>query len=243
MKQVNANSSRFDTSFVNDQSENPGQNVAAHAVLFGVVNSDCQSEGLCLSSVSHGGIRKPAAEEDYRRTCYDELVSVLNSGLPMSIEELLEQMEQYRQRREQRDFRPEWLKQLIREVAAIFEPLTNVGRVGYDCQLDERGWTLCLYLGTTEIVGGPKDGQIDHASFRIDLCGVTKLFSRVDRFEWYSVADESRRADADRHRSLITVHGAYREHHEIRLELLGTPPNFSGPGLHCRPDGTIYETQ
>jgi hypothetical protein len=161
----------------------------------------------------------------------------------MSIEELLEQMEQYRQRREQRDFRPEWLKQLIREVAAVFEPLTNVGRVGYDCQLDERGWTLCLYLGTTEIVGGPKDGQIDHASFRIDLISVTKLFSRVDRFEWYSVAEDPGIGDADRHRSLITVHGAYQEHHEIRLELLGTPPNCAGPGLHCRPDGTFYETQ
>ena len=72
----------------------------------------------------------------------------------MSIEELLEQMEQYRLRREQRDCRPEWLKGFIQQASSLFEPLTHVGRVGYACQFDERGWTVCMYLGTTEIVGG-----------------------------------------------------------------------------------------
>ncbi len=159
----------------------------------------------------------------------------------MSIEELLIQMEQYRLRREQRDFRPEWLKKFVQRAAGVFEPLTHVGRVGYDCQYDERGWTVCMYLGTTEIVGGAKDGQIDHASFRIDLNSVTTLFCSVTRFEWYSLGDANE--NTGRIRSLMCIHGMLTENHEIRLELLATPPNCIGPGLHCRPDGSLYETK
>jgi hypothetical protein len=162
----------------------------------------------------------------------------------MSIEELLIQMEQYRLRREQRDYRPEWLKKFVEQASAVFEPLTHAGRVGYDCQFDDRGWTVCMYLGTTEIVGGAKDGQIDHASFRIDLNAVSQLFDNVNRFEWYSVTETEKnsKSEVDGIRSLMCLHGTTGVH-EIRLELLATPPRFVGPGLHCRPDGTLYETK
>jgi hypothetical protein len=166
----------------------------------------------------------------------------------MSIEDLLEQLERYRLRREQRDYRPEWLKSFIRSTAALFEPLSHAGRVGYDCQCDERGWTVCLYLGTTEIVGGARDGQIEHADFRIDLTRLSALFVRLDRFEWYSLAGGYGGSQAERIRSLVTVHGAVEGvsqdtngNHDVRLELLAIPPDFVGPGLHCRPDGTMYE--
>lgn len=162
--------------------------------------------------------------------------------LPMSIEELLMQMEQYRLRREQRDYRPEWLKLFVQQAAGVFEPLTHAGRVGYDCQADERGWTVCMYLGTTEIVGGAKDGQIDHASFRVDLTSITSLFSVVQRLEWYSLGD-SGEASSGKVRSLICVHGTVSPGNDVRLELLAMPPEFVGPGLHYRPDGTLYETK
>lgn len=160
----------------------------------------------------------------------------------MSIEELLEQMEQYRSRREQRDYRPEWLKTFVNQASALFEPLTHIGRVGYDCQFDERGWTICMYLGTTEIVGGAKDGKIDHASFRIDLTHLGVLFTSISRFEWYSVAESDDRGDTSDIRSVITVHGSVPEGDTIRLELLALPPERVKPGLHHRPDGMIYET-
>lgn len=160
----------------------------------------------------------------------------------MSIEELLVQMEQYRLRREQRDYRPEWLKSFIGHAASVFEPLTHVGRVGYDCQLDERCWTVSMYLGTTEIVGGPKDGRIDPASFRIDLAQLSSLFKTVSRFEWYSIAESITKEDCSTVRSLISIHGSTPEAEEIRLELFAVPPQHVRPGLHCRPDGMIYET-
>lgn len=160
----------------------------------------------------------------------------------MSIEELLEQMEQYRLRREQRDYRPDWLKRFVESVAGLFEPLTNVGRVGYDCQVDERGWTICLYIGTTEIIGGPRDGQIDHASFCIDLLQLQKLFETIDRLEWFSVSGSATENNSIAVKSLLSVHGKVSGGGQVRLELLGMPPNVVKPGLHLRPDGVLYET-
>ncbi|MEI7699455.1 MAG: hypothetical protein WCK86_06655 [Planctomycetia bacterium] len=160
----------------------------------------------------------------------------------MSIEELLEQMEQYRLRREQRDYRPDWLKRFVESVAGLFEPLTNVGRVGYDCQVDERGWTICLYIGTTEIIGGPRDGQIDHASFCIDLLQLQKFFETIDRLEWFSVSGSATENNPIAVKSLLSVHGKVSGGGQVRLELLGTPPNVVKPGLHLRPDGVLYET-
>ena len=161
-------------------------------------------------------------------------------GFPMSIEELLEQMEQYRLRKESRDYRPDWLKRFVEQAAALFEPLTNVGRVGFDCRLDDRGWTVCLYLGTTEILGGPRDGQIDHASFCFDVLALMSLFSSVSRLEWYSVAVETGPAPL---KSFLSVHGIVLSGELVRMEVQGVPPQETGPGLHLRPDGMLYETR
>jgi hypothetical protein len=149
----------------------------------------------------------------------------------MSIEKLLQQMEDYKTRREQRDHRPTWLKDFIRDVADSFEPLANVGRVGFDCQADERGWLVSMYLGTTEIIGGPKDGQIEHVGFRIDIQQLLLLFNDVSRCEWYSVGNECDERFEQAVRSLLSVTGQVTSEHCVRLELLGVPPKYVGPAL------------
>ena len=143
-------------------------------------------------------------------------------------------MEEYRSRREQRDSRPEWLVTFIKTAAELFEPLTNVGRVGFDCQGHERGWTVCMYLGTTEIIGGPKDGQIEHASFSVDLTRLTELFLKIDRLEWFSIANEQNERFDDATRSVLSVHGLVDETNQVQLELLHAPPRFAGPGFKLR---------
>lgn len=149
----------------------------------------------------------------------------------MSIEELLEQMEAYRARRAEKDHRPKWLRQFVRQAADLFEPLEHSGRVGFDCQADENGWIVTMYLGTTEIIGGPRDGQIDHVGFRIDLAEVGRLFAEVERLEWYSVGNLNDSRFEGSARSLLSVKGTIEGDHQIHLELLGTPPRYVGPGL------------
>ncbi|MEZ6060369.1 MAG: hypothetical protein R3C19_08415 [Planctomycetaceae bacterium] len=159
----------------------------------------------------------------------------------MSIEELLQQMEEYRLRREQRDHRPDWLKDFIRQAAELFEPLTNVGRVGYECHGDEHGWTVCMYLGTTEIIGGPRDGQVDHACFQVDLTRLSRLMESTTRFEWYSVTDPLAEVAHQEIRSLISIHGTIPGGHDVKLELLARPPRHIGPGLQLEGAGGFRE--
>ena len=165
----------------------------------------------------------------------------------MSIEELLRQMEDYRSRREERDHRPEWLKNFIQEVAAVFEPLTTVGRVGYECRVDEQGWTVCMYLGTSEIIGGPNDGRIDHAGFRIDIRQLSEVMTDVHRFEWYSIAEDAGQQgstlDSERtHRSLVSMHGLIEGDNHMKLEILAAPPRHVRPGLQYTSGGRMKIT-
>lgn len=150
----------------------------------------------------------------------------------MSPEELLQQLKEYESRRTRKDRRPAWLKHLIQQVADLFEPLRDVARVGYDCRMDENGWLISMYLGTTEIIGGPQDGEIEHASFRMDVQQLIAVFEHVDRLEWYSVANVDTDDFQGEVRSLLSVIGTAAEGHRIQLELLAGPPKYAPPALH-----------
>lgn len=148
----------------------------------------------------------------------------------MSIEELLQQLGEYEAKKEFRDNRPEWLERFVHSIAEIFEPLSTVGRVGFECQADERGWLVSMFLGTTEIIGGPRDGQIDHAGFVIDIVQLQERFNTIDRFEWYSVSEPDSRFN-EPVRSLMVMAGQVEEDQTVRLELLSSPPKYVDAGL------------
>lgn len=172
--------------------------------------------------------KKLGMRNDTKSIVFDTTVTF---GGSMSIEELLQQMEEYHNRREQRDHRPAWLKRFVNTAAAVFEPLTDIGRVGFDCNADEQGWLVCMYLGTTEIIGGPRDGQIDHAGFKIDVLQVHSLFCSVERFEWFSVANEKDDRFSQNVRSVMVVHGTLEDGQSVRLELLHVPPKYVSAGI------------
>ena len=156
----------------------------------------------------------------------------------MSPEELLQHLAECESRRTPKDRRPIWLKQLIHQVAELFEPLRDVARAGYDCRMDEQGWLIRMYLGTTEIIGGPKDGQIEHASFRMDLQQLTEVFEQVDRLEWYSVANVEPEEFDGQLRCLLSVVGKVAEGQKIQLELLASPPKYAPPATSASDDPT-----
>jgi hypothetical protein len=162
----------------------------------------------------------------------------------MSIDELLEQLQIHRETRELRDYRPKWLRDFVARAADLFEPLETFGRAGFDCQLDEHGWIVSMYLGATEVIGGPDDGHIEHASFRMNLEQLQSLFGTIEHFEWYSLADTPESGVKHSLRSLVAIHGVLSSdaEHRIRLEVLSVPPTVVRPGLHCRPDGMLFES-
>ena len=127
--------------------------------------------------------------EQERAAPRPETATVRRSHL--SARHLLQQIESDRSKRAKRDIRPEWLTAFVECAAELFEPVAEVGRVGFDCRLDEQGWSAALYLGAVEVVGGKSDGQTEQPDFRFDLKALLEQFSRVDALVW-NVLDHAR---------------------------------------------------
>jgi hypothetical protein len=150
------------------------------------------------------------------------------------VQHLIRQVEDLRARRIQRDVRPAWVTKFIDEIAECFDPHTDVGRVGFECRPVEDVWTVTLYLGRTEIVGGPDDGVSRPASFHFDVAAALKNYEVVDRLQWTARPDAATVADADG--SLLTIDGLV-EGQRLRLTVTSLPPQTAGPAFKQYPDG------
>ena len=147
----------------------------------------------------------------------------------MAVKHLLKQAETYRSKRAERDIRPGWVTAFINEAAELFEPITGLGRVGFDCHLAEDCWVVTMYLGSTEVVGGKDDGQSRHTDFQFDLLELTGRFTEIDHFLWGAFPGCS----GD---SCIVIEGRIEEN-ALRLQLFSQPPHVAGPGFRQYPDG------
>lgn len=160
-----------------------------------------------------------------------------HSHLP--IQHLMKQMEHYSSEQMNLNCRPAWLNSFVDEVAEIFNPLEEVGRVGFDCQFTEEYWEVGLFLGSTEIVGGQRDGQHVAASFQFDLLQLLDRFESVNRFH-FNYLEEAEAIDAcDPASAYITVEGHLADLELVRLNVYATPPTEAGPGFRKSHNGTI----
>lgn len=156
----------------------------------------------------------------------------------VAFEHLMKQVEQYEQRRSKRDNRPDWLCQLIDDVADMFDPATELARVGFDCVWTGQHWELAMFLGAVETVGGPLDGAVQEVTFEFDLLGLIDRFDRVDRLAWKrsEQADSESKAEEKNHRfqAAGTVGGE-----PIEVTILSTPPQNCGPAMRAYEDGRL----
>lgn len=130
--------------------------------------------------------------------------------------------------------RPQWLVTLIDRTAELFEPLTGVSRVGYDCWPTEENWTVCLFLGDMELVGGSEDGRLDPPEFCFDLLGLIELLEDVERVRWSVFPSNIDDKLGDR--SFISVFGSVSGH-PVCIRLLSVAPDDAGPALRLFPNG------
>lgn len=156
-----------------------------------------------------------------------ETASLSHSHMP--VKHLLKQLEIYRSTRRNRDIRPPWLTELIDRVSELFDPSDDVARVGFECRLTEDAWELSLFLGSTEIVGGPADGQTRLANFRLDLRSLLENFTDVEHIEWNAQPHQYGGEEPSNPSSLqITGHIAEER---LKLVIFAVPPNGIGPGI------------
>jgi hypothetical protein len=153
----------------------------------------------------------------------------------LSARHLLQQIETDRSKRAKRDIRPQWLTALVESAAELFEPIAELGRVGFECRLDEQGWSATLYLGVVELVGGKTDGQTQRPGFQFDLKALLECFSRIDEVSW-SVVDHSDGQEDPGPKSLVSIDGLVGEN-RVRMAIHSTSPARVGPGLRRLPNG------
>ena len=160
----------------------------------------------------------------------------------LSARYLLKQIESDRSNRAKRDIRPAWLVTFTEAVAEMFDPAAGVGRVGFDCRLDEEGWFAALYLGAVELVGGKSDGQTERPGFTFDLKALLEHYSRVDALSW-NVLDHGDGNHADGKddpgpRSFLSIDGIVAGN-RLRMEVHSAAPGALGPGLRRLADGRV----
>ncbi|MEX0704920.1 MAG: hypothetical protein WD069_22665 [Planctomycetales bacterium] len=160
---------------------------------------------------------------------------MVHSHLP--VRHLMKQIENFQPKGSDRDVRPAWVSRLIDRVAELFEPLEGIGRVGFDCHLSDECWIVEMYLGSTELVGGPGDGQRRMSDFRFDLLALVELFGPIERFRWTALcAADGEVENVAAGPSSITVEGRIDDN-PVRLQLYSVPPPDTGPGFRRYPDG------
>lgn len=163
-----------------------------------------------------------------------------HSHLP--IQHLINQIEHLSSERTNLNCRPAWLNQFVDEVAEIFNPLDEVGRVGFDCHFTDSYWEVGLFLGSTEIVGGQRDGQFIAANFQFDLLHLLDRFESVNRFH-FNYMEQPNTADfSDSATAFITIEGHLVDLELVRLNVYATPPAKAGPGFRRSHDGKIETT-
>lgn len=153
----------------------------------------------------------------------------------MPMQHLLKQVELYRAKRNNRDSRPTWVTDVISNVAEMFEPFSDLGRVGFDCQFDENRWTVGMFLGSTELVGGKDDGHSIPSDFDINIPQLIDLFDHVDSMTWSAWPSGGIHQDAV-NRSFITIEGFIVEN-PFQLQIHAIPPQDAGPGFRQSGNG------
>jgi len=156
------------------------------------------------------------------------------------VKHLLKQLEIYRLNRQNRDIRPPWLTDLIGRLSELFDPVGDVARVGFECRLGEEAWELLLFLGSTEIVGGPEDGQTRLMNFRMDLRAVLDHFTEVEAVAWHAHPQTPRddHDDEDAGDSSLQIRGRV-EDEALNLMIFSAPPAGVGPGIREHQNGQV----
>jgi hypothetical protein len=135
---------------------------------------------------------------------------------------------------------PVWLPEFVDQIAELFEPFVDVGRVGFECSPNTERWEISMFLGSTEVVGGKVDGEVRPVAFQFDLVRLEKVFDRIDECNWSAFPPGTVADDADLptgERSFVTIAGSYREN-VLRLRIFGSPPADVTPGLRQYADGS-----
>ena len=118
---------------------------------------------------------------------------------------------------------PRWINRftnLITRSLHAAEPLAPVGcHVHLNEEADQPQWEVTLFVASTEILGGPRDGHVELSRFTLDLLDLLLVFDSTDKFYWQAqpIAEDD---DLGPH---IGVEGQF-EGESVWLRMTSEPP-------------------
>ena len=125
--------------------------------------------------------------------------------------------------------RPGWVDAFIADAAELFDPLSGLGRVGFRTEPGEGEWRVALFLGATEIVGGPGDGLVAPARFRFDASALADLFDAPPVVN-LQVEPVLTAQGVDGIEAALSLTGAYAGE-PLTATVLTLPPDDAEPGF------------
>jgi hypothetical protein len=120
---------------------------------------------------------------------------------------------------------PAWLKELADRAALLLMPVDLLAPVGcHFCRVG-RTWEVTLFVASTQIVGGRRDGVLRHSRFRVDLKELLALFSKVRECTWQPLSLGS----SDQLGPHLSIEGTCQRH-DVWLRILSRAPRGYEPG-------------
>ncbi len=127
---------------------------------------------------------------------------------------------------------PAWLRWLANDAARGILSDAFQAPIGchffHDADRDE--WEVTIFVSSTEVVGGPKDGTVLPSQIQLDIVQVMQIFDDVPQIYWQSDAV----GPDDELGQHVSFEGSARGH-LVWLRILQRPPQWAGPGrlLHA----------
>lgn len=154
-----------------------------------------------------------------------------------SVNHFIQQLDSKDNSRRRKPQMPSWLKSFIWQTTEHFDPIGCSARAGYIVAQEENRWVVRLFLGETEVVGGPQDGAILPTAFTFDLEAVRQHFETIHRMEWNGLPSDSL-PEQSRDDATISIDGTVCGL-DVRLLVDLRSPADLGPGLKRHSDGTL----
>lgn len=169
-----------------------------------------------------------------RRTYNLKDTAVSHSHL--SIRHFIQQLESNKTSRPRGVQLPEWLQLFIETAAECFEPAGESARAGYVCSCLADGWSVQLFLGMTEVVGGQEDGARIPTAFSFDVDRARSCFDEVHEVCLQRAIDV-RQTTVNGGSNISAVFNGTVSGQILTLEILEQPPEEMGPAMLQFADG------
>ncbi len=128
---------------------------------------------------------------------------------------------------------PEWLRNLISDVAECYVPLGFLSELGYryleksEPKNKTGKFVIATYVTPYELSGGQHDGARALSSFAFDVSKLLSFFSNIETLEWQVHRGYTDGLSGPE----ICIEGDYNGKHPVQLHLYADPPEDEAPSL------------